>query len=244
MGETKPGGLGKSLLVVLACLFAALLIPVGAISSIICVLGDKEADYNAKVAKALFANGPWPPSLSLETDLYYVKMRIELEELTSAWIGLHSGDSQWKVDDHDEESLLMRVCFYARFYKSSRTFKDDDYKAFTKLFDKAATVNEVFEELDFFYGNFGDEVQKAVRDCVFVVTIGTVPPLESNMSPDFGKWKQHADQDWRNLPGNIYGPDVVWSLRTRLGDPYSDKKRGVGKYVDCSWLAKWCWASV
>ena len=83
-GEKKDGGLGQALLVILAGLFAALMLPVIAIASIVCVLGEKEADYNVKAAKALFAGEAWPPSLSLETDLYHLKMQTELEELRSA----------------------------------------------------------------------------------------------------------------------------------------------------------------
>ena len=28
---------------------------------------------------------------------------------------------------------------------------------------------------------------------------------------------------------------------TRLGDPYSQEKRGQGSYVDCSYLTMWCY---
>ena len=243
-GGKKEGGLGKALLVILAALAAALMIPVIAVSSIICVLGEKEADYNAKAAKALFAGGTWPPSLSLETDLYHLKMQVELEELRGAWIGLHAGDVTWKAADYGEEDLLMRVCFYVRFYKSSQKFETKDYQAFAKIFDQAKTVNDAFGELDFWYGSFGDAEQKAVRDCVFVVTTDGVPPEESDVSPAFGKWRQKDNDDWHDLPGNEDGPEVTRLARTRIGDPYNAEKRGVGKYVDSSWLAKWRWAQV
>jgi cell wall-associated NlpC family hydrolase len=243
-GQKKEGGLGKALLVVLAALAAVLMIPVIAVSSIICVLGEKEADYNAKVAKAMFSGGAWPPSLSLETDLYHLKMQVELEDLRKAWIGLHAGDSLWKAADHEEEDLLMRVCFYVRFYKSSRKFDAKDYQAFAKIFDKAETVNDAFEELDFWYGSFGDAQQKAVRDCAFVVTTDAVPPDECDVTPAFGKWKQKANADWHELPGNEDGPEAARLARTRLGDPYDAEKKGVGKYADSSWLVKWCWSQV
>ena len=92
-GEEKKGGLIQTLLKVLACLLVGLLVPISAIAAILCVLGAKEASYNAQVAKALFSESPWPPSLGIATDRYYGKMRCELEDLMSAWIRLHRGDS-------------------------------------------------------------------------------------------------------------------------------------------------------
>ena len=240
----KKGGLLRTLLTVLACLIVALLVPVSAIAAILCVLGEKEASYNAQVAKALFAESPWPPPLSIETDRYYGKMRCELEDLMSAWLRLHRGDPGWDEDDHEEESLLMRVCFYVMFYKCETEFEDEDYEFFAKLFDDAPTVNQAFWLLDFFYGEFNDKQQKAVRDCVFLVTTDKVPPEESDVSPAFGTWNQEMNLDWHELPGNEDGPEVARLAKTRVGDPYAENKVGRGKNVDCSWLAKWCWAQV
>lgn len=37
------------------------------------------------------------------------------------------------------------------------------------------------------------------------------------------------------------GGDIVRATLTRIGDPYSQTKRGTGRYVDCSYLARWAY---
>ena len=229
-------------MVLVASLLAILLLPVGIASVILCTLGKNEADYNAGVAKALFAGDEWPPSFGIETDQYYAVMRVRLEELTTAWMHLHEDDPYWNADDHEEEGLLMRVCFYVLFYDNLREFEDEDYAFFARIFDESDTVNEAFLQLKWWYGSFGDEEQRAVRDCIFLVTTGEVPPPEADVTPPFGKWMEPVDFGWNRLPGNEDGPEVVRLARSRLGDPYSFEKRGMGKYMDCSMLVKWCWA--
>jgi len=44
-----------------------------------------------------------------------------------------------------------------------------------------------------------------------------------------------------DLPEGELGSVIVKFAITRLGDPYSKMKRGQGSYVDCSYLARWCY---
>ena len=246
MGEKgkKEDGTFKAVLTVLAAVLCAMLLPVIVIAVIICSLGRREADYNAEVAKALFAGREWPASLGTDVDMYYAKIQSELENLTDEWLSLHKGDDTWKSDDHEEESLLMRVCFYVIFYKNDCTFTKEDYKAFARIFDDADTVNEAFQVLGLFYRDFGDAEQKAVRDCAFLVAADAVPPPEADVSPPIGKWQPQEDWSWTDLPSNEDGPEAVKKARSRMGDPYSSERKGIGRYVDCGWLAKWAWGQV
>ena len=43
-----------------------------------------------------------------------------------------------------------------------------------------------------------------------------------------------------SLPVSL-GGEIALNASTRLGHPYSKKKRGQGLYVDCSYLARWCY---
>lgn len=45
-----------------------------------------------------------------------------------------------------------------------------------------------------------------------------------------------------DLPEGELGSEIVRYAITRLGDPYSQAKRGQGSYVDCSYLARWCYS--
>ena len=44
-----------------------------------------------------------------------------------------------------------------------------------------------------------------------------------------------------DLPEGELGSDIVEYAISRLGHPYSQPKRGQGNYVDCSYLARWCY---
>ena len=46
----------------------------------------------------------------------------------------------------------------------------------------------------------------------------------------------------QNNPGsNGVGSDICNLAASRLGDPYSQAKRGQGRYTDCSYLTQWCY---
>ncbi len=44
-----------------------------------------------------------------------------------------------------------------------------------------------------------------------------------------------------DLPAGRLGSVIVEYALSRLGDPYSQPKRGQGGYVDCSYLTRWCY---
>ena len=44
-----------------------------------------------------------------------------------------------------------------------------------------------------------------------------------------------------DLPAGTLGSEIVKYAASRLGDPYSQALRGQGCYVDCSYLARWCY---
>lgn len=55
-----------------------------------------------------------------------------------------------------------------------------------------------------------------------------------------GLTAQELEELRSNLPDDV-GGDIVRYALTRLGDPYSMAKRGVGSYVDCSYLVRWAY---
>ena len=79
--------------------------------------------------------------------------------------------------------------------------------------------------------------------------------LEELMSPDYismymelcgmdtynGLTPEQLAQLLNDLPSGKLGSVIVEYALSRLGDPYSQKKRGQGNYVDCSYFARWCY---
>ncbi len=61
------------------------------------------------------------------------------------------------------------------------------------------------------------------------------------MSSFNGLTPEQAVQLINELPEGELGAGIVRYALSRLGDPYSQAKRGQDKYVDCSYFARWCY---
>lgn len=86
----------------------------------------------------------------------------------------------------------------------------------------------------------------------YVFTEDQKEMLEELMNPEYhhmfialigvdcygGLTPREIEEIRNGLPDDV-GGDVVRYALTRLGDPYSQAKRGVGNYVDCSYLVRW-----
>lgn len=59
-----------------------------------------------------------------------------------------------------------------------------------------------------------------------------------------GLTPEQAAQLINDLPEGVLGSEIVKYALSRLGDPYSQAKRGQGSYVDCSYLTRWCYQQV
>lgn len=49
---------------------------------------------------------------------------------------------------------------------------------------------------------------------------------------------------YNDLPEGELGTEIVRLALTRLGDPYSQEKRGTGNYTDCSYLTMWTYGQL
>lgn len=56
-----------------------------------------------------------------------------------------------------------------------------------------------------------------------------------------GLTPEQLSQLINNLPTGTKGGDIVRYALSRLGDPYSQARRGQGDFVDCSYLTRWCY---
>ena len=55
-----------------------------------------------------------------------------------------------------------------------------------------------------------------------------------------GLTAQQLEEIRSSLPDDV-GGDIVRAALTRIGDPYSQSKRGTDRYVDCSYLVRWAY---
>lgn len=94
---------------------------------------------------------------------------------------------------------------------------------------QAAQLYEFTEEQN----DFLEEMMSPNNIAMFMEICGM--DTFSGLSPE------QAAQLINSLPEKGIGADVVRFAITRLGDPYSRQLRGQGSFVDCSYLARWCY---
>lgn len=58
---------------------------------------------------------------------------------------------------------------------------------------------------------------------------------------DTGLSQEQLELVYRDLPEGAHGAEAVKLALTRLGDPYSQPKAGMGRYTDCSYLVQWAY---
>lgn len=58
---------------------------------------------------------------------------------------------------------------------------------------------------------------------------------------DTGLSQEQLELVYRDLPEGAHGAEAVKLALTRLGDPYSQPKAGIGRYTDCSYLVQWAY---
>lgn len=109
----------------------------------------------------------------------------------------------------------------------------------TKTVTKTVVVGKTWEEMIPIY-NFNEEQEKLLREIMqgeyyemFIELIGLPPAQASPLTPD--EWEKLNQE----LPAGANTSEIVKKAFERLGDPYSQAKRGQGRYVDCSYFVKW-----
>ncbi|WP_434748030.1 C40 family peptidase [Paenibacillus amylolyticus] len=58
---------------------------------------------------------------------------------------------------------------------------------------------------------------------------------------DTGLSQEQLELVYRDLPEGAHGAEAVKLALTRLGDPYSQPKAGIGRYTDCSYHVQWAY---
>ena len=102
------------------------------------------------------------------------------------------------------------------------TMEGKTYEQGAEIFNFADNQNDILEEL-----MSSEYVSMFIKLC--------------GMNTFNGLTSQQLAQLINDLPAGELGSVIVEYALSRLGDPYSQAKRGQGNYVDCSYLARWCY---
>lgn len=119
--------------------------------------------------------------------------------------------------------------------------EEETYTVAVAVTDKV----EIFRNLKDDYGKaVAYEQQSNAVNVWYLAKYGTTAPQEGDGFDDWSNWSAPEGDAYYDLPASEVGGRVVEFAMSRLGDPYSQDYRGKGRYVDCSYLAMWCYRQV
>jgi cell wall-associated NlpC family hydrolase len=116
------------------------------------------------------------------------------------------------------------------------------------------TVPVPIKDLSVVYQNINTAMGKAATyedmanatEIYYRIAYGTAAPFEDDSTESWEGWKYQLSEEekeklYHDLPAGEQGSEIVKLAMSRLGDPYSQEKRGQGSYTDCSYLTMWCY---
>lgn len=183
-----------------------------------------------------------------------VEYESEGDSLVSNWIDVlgvfavkTSTNMQNPLDvgtmDDEKKAILKQVFMDMNQISSTQetiTETADDGTQTTKTVSKVSVESKTWEEMIPIYG-FNAEQEKLLRELMegeyydlFVEILGMAPGAVS---------RPLTQEEWdaiaQDLPPGSHTSKIVKKAFERLGDPYSQSKRGQGRYVDCSYFTRW-----
>jgi peptidoglycan DL-endopeptidase CwlO len=192
----------------------------------------KKLDTGIAVVNAMMENGDSLDSIRVKAIFYSLYFGVEQPSLI---------DSAKFVD-----------CFVT-YKECTRTVTNADGKTYEETYKVAVPI----KDLSVVYKNIGSVLGKTATyndmanaiQIYYRIEYGTAAPLEDDGSDGWDGWTYQLSAEekenlYHNLPVGEKGSEIVKFAMSRLGDPYSQEKRGQGRYTDCSYLSMWCYEQI
>ncbi len=221
------------------------------------------AEHNKSAVHLAFEGGDIPESMPSDYREYIGKMQESFMELDGV-LAVIDEMTEGEMVDH----YFVKAVFYSLYFGSDRVRLDEeDYQRFVDCFVEyeerireveqkdGTTIEETYmvaiavtNKIDIFaklkndYGrNVSYEQQSNAVNVWHIAKYGTTAPMEGDEFADWSGWNGWIDVDVYDLPASESGNKAVELAMSRLGHPYSQRFRGSGNYVDCSYLTMWCY---
>lgn len=143
-------------------------------------------------------------------------------------------------------------CFVT-YEQHTRTVTDEEGNEYEETY----TVTIPITNLPEVYKNVGYTMEKTVtyedmanaNEIYYRIKYGTPAPNEGDGFIEWEDWTQSLTPEeledlYNDLPEGEKGTKIVKLAMSRLGDPYSQEKRGQGNYTDCSYLTMWSYRQI
>lgn len=143
-------------------------------------------------------------------------------------------------------------CFVTYEHRT-RTVTDEEGNEYEETY----TVTIPITNLSKIYKNIESTMEKTVtyedmanaNEIYYRIKHGTPAPNEGDGFIEWEDWTQSLTQEeledlYNDLPEGEKGTKIVKLAMSRLGNPYSQEKRGQGNYTDCSYLTMWSYRQI
>ena len=240
---------------------AAILSPLIFTIVLTCSLLSGTANHNNTAVELCFHGGAIPGSMPADYREYIGDMRQSFTLIDSAIATVNA-----QMEDGDSlDAYRVRAIFYSLFFgaespsrlehrkyvdcfvayeERTRTVENEDGTTSEETYTVAVPITS----LPAIYNNirtlFGEAItyedQANASEIYYRALYGTAAPIESDDSAMWEDWiPDQLDGFFSDLPAGETGVEAVRLGLSRLGDPYSQEKRGQGSYTDCSYLVQW-----
>lgn len=177
-------------------------------------------------------------------------------------------------DEDSLDSIRIKAIFYSLYFGEShpskinqgkfvdsfvsyeekkRTVLDNEGNEYEEVYEVAVAITNLSEVYKNIEGKMGIEVDYEsmanANEIYYRIKYGIPAPNEGDEFMEWEDWTQVLSPEeledlYNDLPNSDKGSKIVQLAMTRLGDPYSQEKRGQGRFTDCSYLTLWSYKQV
>lgn len=245
----------------LGWIIAAILSPFILILVLICSMLSGTASHNNSAMELCFNGGGAAVSMPAEYKKYIGDMRNSFVLIDEA---VNSVNAQMEGDD-SLDSYRVKSIFYSLFFGSESPSRME-HKEYVECFvtyeehthtwtdeegvehEEVYTVAVPIMSLPAIYNNISTLFNRTITyenqansDEIYYRSLyGVGAPVEYDEIEMWDEWTPEQHENLLSeLPFKEIGNEAVLLGLSRLGDPYSQEKRGQGSYTDCSYLVQW-----
>lgn len=246
---------------------AAVLSPIILVIAILCGMLSGAGNHNAAALDLCFRGGIITGSVPEEYHVHIKSIRSSFKVLD----GFINDANKEMENKESLDSIQVKAIFYSLYFgkpqppeADSKQFTDcfvrheEKTKKVTNAngstTESSYTVAVPIKDLSVVYKNISASTGKTVSyadmanatEIYYRIAYKKPAPLEDDSIDGWEGWSyqpsaEELEKLYHDLPTGELGSEIVKMAMSRLGDPYSQEKRGQGSYTDCSYLTMWCY---
>lgn len=225
------------------------------------------ARHNQDAVWTVFENGPVPEGTPEEYRQFIAGMQDSFRRIGNAMDEVAGLIEEGEMDGMLVKSIFYSLFYdydglpvplsaaqefvdcFVRYEERTREETDEEGNTTEETYLVAIPLTSQPE----IYGNIRSRIrpvsdmdQANANEIYYRMVYGVGAPTEGDGFVDWSDWNgtltpEEYEAICRDLPEGEAGSLAVQLVMSRLGDPYSQEKRGQGTYTDCSYLTLWAY---